>query len=61
MAAICTMIMTGIPIINFMCFVLCRINCIVIYIATEPPSIDINNRVASGVRCLGRLVAAILS
>lgn len=40
-------IIIGIPSINFMCRVLCRIRFIVKSIATLPPSAEINSRVLS--------------
>ena len=49
-SAICKIIITGIPIINFLCKVLCLISFIVIYIATEPPKTDNHKSIASLVR-----------
>ena len=42
--------MSGIPSMNFICLVLCRIRRIVINMATEPPSNDKSISVFSGVR-----------
>ena len=46
----CKNIINGIPAINFMCLVLCRIIIIVISIAKEPPKAEIHNSVSSEIR-----------
>ena len=52
--------MIGIPSINLMCFVLCLIESIVRYIATDPPRAEIMSKVDSGILHLF-LFALILS
>ena len=59
--ATCAMIISGIPIINFACFVLCLIINIVISIATEPPRAESKRSVRSLVRCFVICFDAILS
>ena len=50
MIPICKSIISGMPIINFACFVLCLIESIVTNIQSEPPKADISSNVASGTR-----------
>ena len=59
--AICARMISGIPTMNFLCFVLCLIINIVASIATEPPRAESKRSVRSLVRCFVRRFAAILS